>query len=259
MAMQAEFRAGTSGWTYGGWRGRFYPEALKPSDYLAWYARRFDTVEVNSSFYHLPQPKRFEKWAAGTPERFVFAVKVSKIVTHTRRLEDVEEPWRKFLDHAAHLGGKLGPLLLQFPPSFRADRERLERFLERSAALGASRLALEFRHASWFTREVDELAAKHGAALVIGHSSRYPCAPLETAAPFLYLRFHGPRELFASRYSEQELTAWAARIRSWLTQGRPVYAYFNNDACGYAIENAEMLIRLAKRLPRRANPAGFTA
>jgi uncharacterized protein YecE (DUF72 family) len=249
MAKRGEFYAGTSGWTYGSWRGRFYPEDLKSADYLAWYARHFDTVEINYSFYHLPQPATFEKWAAGTPAGFVFAVKVSKLVTHTRRLEGVEEGWRKFLDHAFHLGEKLGPLLLQFPPSFRADVPRLAAFLELSRRLGALRLALEFRHASWFTREVDELVASHGAALVIGHSSRYPCAPLETAAPFLYLRFHGPRELFASRYSQEELAAWAARIRSWLAAGRPVYAYFNNDVGGHAVENAQMLIRLVE--PRK--------
>jgi len=244
MGKQAEFRVGTSGWTYSSWRGSFYPADLKASDYLAWYGRRFNTVEINYSFYQLPQPKTFEKWAAETPPGFVFAVKVSKLVTHTRRLEAVEEPWRRFLDHAFHLGEKLGPLLLQLPPSFKADAARLEAFLELSRSFGARRLALEFRHASWFTREVDELAARHGAALVIGHSSRYPCAPLTTAAPFVYLRFHGPRELFASRYSEEELAGWAAQVRSWLAEGRPVYAYFNNDAGGHAIENARMLLRL---------------
>lgn len=247
MAKRGEFYAGTSGWTYGSWRGSFYPEELKSSDYLAFYARHFNSVEINYSFYHLPQPKTFEKWADATPAGFLFAVKVSKVVTHTRRLEGVEEPWRKFLDHASRLGDKLGPLLLQLPPSFQADMARLERFLELSGRLGARRLAFEFRHASWFTREVDELVARHGATLVIGHSSRYPCAPLETASPFVYLRFHGPRELFASRYSEEELAAWAAHVRAWLAGGRPVYAYFNNDVGGYAIENARMLVRLVGR------------
>lgn len=247
MAGRAEFRAGTSGWTYGSWRGRFYPQDLKSADYLAWYARHFNTVEINYSFYHLPQPKTFEKWAAGTPAGFLFAVKVSKVVTHTRRLEGVEDPWRKFLEHASHLRDKLGPLLLQLPPSFKADVSRLEAFLELSRRLGARQLALEFRHASWFTPEVDALVAGHGAALVIGHSSRYPSAPLETASPFFYLRFHGPRELFASRYSEEELAAWAAHVRAWLAEGRPVYAYFNNDVSGYAIANARMLVRLVGR------------
>jgi len=246
MRERGEFRVGTSGWTYSSWRGRFYPKDLKASDYLAWYGRCFDTVEINYSFYHLPQPKTFERWAVEAPPGFVFAVKASKLVTHTLRLAQAEEPWRKFLDHASHLGDKLGPLLLQLPPSLKADLARLEAFLELSRSLGARRLALEFRHASWFTREVDELAARHGAALVIGHSSRYPCAPLATAAPFIYLRFHGPRELFSSRYSEEELAGWAAHIRSWLAEGRPVYAYFNNDAGGYAIENAQMLLSLVR-------------
>jgi uncharacterized protein YecE (DUF72 family) len=243
--MRGELRIGTSGWTYSDWKGRFYPEELKSADYLAWYARRFDTTEINYSFYHLPQAKTFEKWAAQTPETFVFAVKVSRYITHIERLGNVREPWEKFLDRAAHLGPKLGPLLLQFPPSFRADIERLEAFLETSRQLGARRLAFEFRHASWFVAETAALLGRHDAALVIAHSSRYPCAPPEATASFVYLRFHGPKELFASRYSEAELADWAKRIRAWRREGRSVYAYFNNDWYGYAIENAETLARLA--------------
>lgn len=241
MTARGELRIGTSGWTYGDWRGRFYPDELRPAEYLAWYARRFDTTEINYSFYHLPQPKTFQKWMAQTPDGFVFAVKVSKIVTHTRRLERVSEPWRQFLDNAAHLGTRLGPLLLQFPPSFRCDLRRLEAFLEESRGLTTARLAFEFRHASWFVPEVSELLAKCDAAQVIAQSSRYPCAPPEPAASFVYLRFHGPRELFASCYSEEELRVWAGRIRSWLKEGRAVYAYFNNDYRGYAIANAATL------------------
>ncbi len=247
MVRRGALRVGTSGWTYGDWKGRFYPEDLKPAEYLTWYARRFDTTEINYSFYHLPQPKTFEKWAAQTPEKFVFAVKVSRFITHIQRLEDVREPWEKFLERAAHLGRKLGPLLLQFPPSFRADPARLEAFLETSRELGARRLAFEFRHASWFVPEVASLLAGHDAALVIAHSSRYPCAPPEATASFVYLRFHGPRELFASRYSEAELEEWAERIRGWRREGRSVYAYFNNDRFGYAIENAEMLAGLSRK------------
>ena len=245
MRARGELRIGTSGWAYGDWRGRFYPGELKAAEYLAWYARRFDTTEINYSFYHLPQPKTFEKWRTQTPEGFVFAVKVSKIITHTRRLDGVSEPWRTFLDNASHLGARLGPLLLQFPPSFRCDRQRLEAFLEESRELTGTRLAFEFRHASWFVPEVGDMLARYGAARVIGQSSRYPCAPPEPTATFVYLRFHGPRELFASRYSEEELQVWAERIRSWLKEGRTVYAYFNNEYSGYAIENAGMLANLA--------------
>lgn len=253
MARGGEFRVGTSGWTYGDWKGRFYPEDLKPAEYLAWYARRFDTTEINYSFYHLPLAKTFDKWAAETPDKFVFAVKVSRFITHIQRLENVRESWEKFLDRAAHLGRKLGPLLLQLPPSFRADPARLQAFLETSRELGARRLAFEFRHASWFVPDIAALLAGYDAAMVIAHSLRYPCAPPEATASFVYLRFHGPKELFASRYSEAELEEWAGRIRAWRKQGRSVYAYFNNDMYGYAIENAEMLARLVGG--RRA-PAG---
>lgn len=257
MAQRAELRIGTSGWTYGDWKGRFYPEDLKPADYLSWYAQRFDTTEINYSFYHLPLAKTFEKWAAQTPDKFVFAVKVSRYITHILRLEGVREAWEKFLDRASHLGGKLGPLLLQLPPSFRADPVRLEAFLETSRQLGARRLAFEFRHASWFVPEIAALLSKHDAALVIAHSSRYPCPPPQATASFVYLRFHGPKELFASRYSEAELAEWAKHIRAWRREGRSVYAYFNNDWYGYAIENAEMLARLAgRRRAGKSDPSG---
>ncbi|MCS6954717.1 MAG: DUF72 domain-containing protein, partial [Bryobacterales bacterium] len=146
------------------------------------------------------------------------------------------------------LGAKLGPVLLQFPPSFRADKQRLETFLQQVRAIQGGRalmLALEFRHATWFDPEICELLRKHQAALVIAHSERYPQAPAAPTARFVYLRFHGPGALFASKYSEEELKQWADRIRRWREQGQTVFAYFNNDFHGYAIENARRLRELA--------------
>lgn len=238
---------GTSGWNYFDWKGRFYPENLKAAEYLSYYSRHFPTTEVNYSFYHLPKISTYEKWAAQVPETFVFALKAGRAITHIRRLKGVEEPWARFLENAAALGHKLGPILVQLPPTFKADPVCLEEFLDLgpgTRAAGRVRLAFEFRHPSWFTDRVIELLAAHAACLVIADSSRYVRAPMEPTAPFVYLRFHGPRELCGSEYSPEQLSEWAGRIRSWLAAGRSVYAYFNNDFRGYAVSNARLLAGL---------------
>ncbi len=244
MHKRGELLAGTSGWNYYDWKGRFYPADLKAKDYLAHYAKHFLTTEVNYSFYHLPQPTTYSNWASQVPKDFVFAVKASRFITHIRRFREVEEAWQKFLDNAAVLGQQLGPILLQLPPSFRQDTKLLEGFLQDTRMRRGSkdlRLAFEFRHATWFDDPVYEILEQHGAALVIAHSQPYPQAPCLVTAPFVYLRFHGPGRLFASEYSREELEGWAKKIRTWLTRGMAVYAYFNNDYHGYALENAKLL------------------
>lgn len=237
---------GTSGWNYGDWKGLFYPEQLRSKDYLRFYAEHFSTTEVNYSFYHLPKPSTYRNWAGQTPEGFVFAVKASRYLTHVKRLRDVAEEWRRFLTHTMALGVKLGPVLLQFPPSMRGDGDLLRRFLEPERPAPV-KLACEFRHPSWFDPEIYELLREHNTALVIAQSGRYPQAPAIPTARFWYLRFHGPGSLFASKYSERELREWARRIRGWLDAGSEVYAYFNNDVGGYAIDNAKTLLRMVGR------------
>lgn len=239
---------GTSGWSYPHWRGVLYPSDAGSADRLRIYAGTFRTVELNASFYHMPRPETFRKQAAQTPEGFLFAVKAHRSVTHEMRLAGAAERWAQFVSSAMELGPKLGPLLLQFPPSFRAQPALLEDFLFAHAAdprRRALRLAFEFRHASWFEEGVANLLRQHGAAFVVADSSRYPQAPLEPQGPFVYLRFHGPAALFASSYSQAQLEQWAARIRAWLGEGRDVYAYFNNDAGGCAVRNALQLRELA--------------
>lgn len=238
---------GTSGWNYFDWKGRFYPESLKPAEYLLYFSRHFPTTEVNYSFYHLPKITTYEKWVTQVPDSFVFALKASRTISHIQRLKDVEGSWTRFLENAAALGGKLGPVLVQLPPSLKADPGRLEHFLSlRPGAVeaGRVRLAFEFRHSSWFEDKTFEILAEHEACLVIAHSQRYARAPMELTAPFVYLRFHGPRELFGSEYSREQLSEWAGRIRKWLEGGRSVYAYFNNDFHGYATANARLLTSL---------------
>lgn len=254
----SELRVGTSGWTYPDWRGRFYPSKVKQKDYLEWYARHFTTTEINYSFYHLPKLTTYQNWVGKVPESFVFAVKASRYMTHVRRLDGIAEDWKIFLENASVLGDKLGPILLQFPPTFKwgtASGKLLTGFLEASRELGAGKLAFEFRHSSCFDPDVLELMRQFGAALVIADSERYPRAPGVPTASFIYLRFHGPGQLFASRYSAAELKPWAERIRAWLAGGRPVYAYFNNDFEANAIANAKQLAKLVGGLSKSAATA----
>ncbi len=243
----ARILIGTSGWTYASWRGSFYPADLPSRSYLQFYARRFITTEVNYSFYHLPRPATYEKWAAQVPDGFVFAIKASRLITHARRLVDVDEPWRLFVRNARSLGPHLGPILCQFPPSVRCNRARLEDFLKMAKQAAPTsvplRVVFEFRHASWFTTDVYRLLQQYDAALCIADSPRYPREDVRTAS-FIYLRFHGRTKLFASSYSKAELAKEAKQIRRYLHAGLDVYAYFNNDAEGHAVANARTLLAL---------------
>lgn len=235
---------GTSGWTYSSWRGTFYPEDLPSRRYLEFYAREFPTTEVNYSFYHLPRPQTYANWAGHVPDGFVFAVKASRLITHTKRLLQVEEPWRTFVQHARSLDLHLGPILLQFPPSFHRESSRLEGFLEiardPTQNQPSPRLAFEFRHGSWFTDEIYRLLTRHDAALCIADSPDYPRKDVLTTA-FTYVRFHGRTQLFASSYSQAELAEEAGKIKRHLRDKVEVFVYFNNDAGGHAINNARTL------------------
>lgn len=238
----ARILIGTSGWTYPSWRGTFYPEDLPSRRYLEFYARQFLTAEVNYSFYHLPRPETYAKWAGQVPDEFLFSVKASRLITHTKRLKEVEEPWKTFVSNARALGAKLGPILLQFPPSFRRERARLAAFLKTAEPSGM-KLVFEFRHETWFTEEIYRLLRRYNAALCIADSPDYPRRDVVTA-DFVYFRFHGRTELFASRYSQAELQEEAKIVRQYQRDGLNVFVYFNNDALGHAVENARTLIRL---------------
>ncbi len=238
---------GTSGWAYASWKGRFYPAGLPSGQQLGFYAKEFPTTEVNYSFYHLPRPETYAKWAAQAPKGFVFSVKASRLITHNRRLLHVEEAWQAFLRNALTLGPCLGPVLFQFPESFQCDLRRLNDFLDlvRHDAAGGTdiRLVFEFRHTSWFVPEIYALLRRRQAALCIADSPRYPRHHVLTC-DFVYFRFHGKQQLFASSYSREELEREARYIQEYLQQGVEVYAYFNNDAKGYAVDNARLLTTL---------------
>lgn len=242
MSTQGRLRVGTSGWSYDHWRKIFYPEKLAYRDRLAFYARHFATVEINSSFYHLPSEDALLDWKKAVPRDFTFAVKASRYLTHVKRLSDPEAPLELFLARARLLGAKLGPVLFQLPPRWKANPERLRRLLRLLPR--RRRFAFEFRDPSWFNEEVAELLRRSGAAFCIFHMVGLP-SPLWITAPFVYLRFHGTRGKYGGGYPPRELDRWAERIRGWLADGRDVYAYFNNDIGGHAVEDGRELAERA--------------
>jgi uncharacterized protein YecE (DUF72 family) len=226
---------GCSGWSYADWRGVVYPPKLASRDWLRRYAELFDTVEVNATFYRLPKPETVASWAEQTPERFLFAVKASRYLTHMRRLADLDRGLKRFWAPLEPLreAGKLGPVLWQLPESFARDDERLERAL---SALPPARHCFEFRHPSWFADEVADLLHENGASLVIGDDARRPLPRLRAGA-LVYLRFHYGSRGRAGNYSRRELDTWRRRIAAWRAR-HEVFAYFNNDWKGFAPHNA---------------------
>lgn len=238
-------RVGLSGWSYAHWRdGVFYPPRLPASRWLESYAERFDTVEVNSTFYRLPRTEAVARWLEQTPPGFLFAVKASRYLTHVKRLRDLGPGLERFLERIEPLLGspKLGPLLWQLPPTFRRDHERLADALARLPR--ELRHCLEFRDASWFVEETYALLREHGIALAIGDRPQVSdFQAYELTADWTYVRFHRGTRGLRGNYSDPELREWAERIRRW-SLSREVFAYFNNDWEGFAPRNAARLRRL---------------
>jgi uncharacterized protein YecE (DUF72 family) len=255
-------RLGCSGWSYDHWREPVYAGA-PPRTWLSQYARRFDTVEINSTFYRLPRRSAVAGWADQTPDGFCFAVKVSRYLTHIRRLNEIERGIELLLDRVQPLvdAGKLGPLLWQLPGNFARDDDRLARAL--AAAPHDLRHCIEFRHPSWFVPAVMDVLREHDVALVVGDHPERPFQTAERTAGWSFVRFHHGRRGRRGNYSDRELAGWAQRIRAWARTG-DVYAYFNNDWEAFAVRNAEHLGRLlgapapaapaAAAAPRRAAP-----
>ncbi|MDP2730243.1 MAG: DUF72 domain-containing protein [Dehalococcoidales bacterium] len=234
----ANYYIGTSGWHYEHWRGRFYPEKLAKAGWLEFYTRHFATVEINNSFYRLPSESAFTSWRDTTPDNFVFAVKVSRFITHIKRLKDTEEALGKFFKGAKILGSKLGPLLYQLPPSMHRDEELLESFL--AALPRRMKHVFEFRHPSWLEERAFRILRKHNAGFCIFDMPSVNC-PLLATADFAYIRFHGSGGLYSSCYSDEELAAWANRIAGLAENLKTIYIYFNNDTEAFAVRNARTL------------------
>lgn len=280
-------RIGLSGWSYEEWRADFYPEGLAHSKELAYAAARFDSLEINSTFYGLTTPRACRSWYEAAPARFEYAVKASRYITHNKKLVDCESAVANFLASGIlELDDKLGPILWQLPPTLRFDRDAVERFLQllptdteaaaalahhhddrvKSTSFGSGarhriRHVLELRHQSFFVPEMVTLAHRHGVALAFSHAADFPYAEQVTAG-FVYVRLHGPGEIYASRYDDDRMHRWADRARTWHEGHEPsdaihisdrqppgrrerdVYIYFDNDVHCYAPRQAQELRRL---------------
>jgi uncharacterized protein YecE (DUF72 family) len=250
-------RIGCSGWNYAHWRnGVFYPPRLPAGRLLDAYAERFDTVEVNATFYRLPRRDTVASWVERTPPGFLFAVKASRYLTHVKRLRDLGPGLELLLERLEPLlrSPKLGPILWQLPPSFRRDDERLVAAL--ACLPPGQRHCVEFRHPSWFVEETYAALREHGVALVIGDRPEvHAFQTHEPTAPWTFVRFHAGSRGRRGNYCPSELEDWAARLRRW-SREREVFAYFNNDREGFAPRNASTLRDLLGLEPYQAEPLG---
>jgi uncharacterized protein YecE (DUF72 family) len=230
---------GCSGWSYDDWRGRLYPEALPASRRLERYAETFSTVEVNSTFYRLASPKAVARWIEQTPDDFVFTLKVSRYLTHVRRLRDLDPGIDRFRARLSALIGtpREGPYVWQLPATFRRDDDLLAAALRK---LPAGRHCFEFRDPSWFVPEVHEMLREHRVALVIGDHPERPFQTHEFTADWTLVRFHYGARGRNGNYSRRELETWVRRLAQWRRRVE-VFAYFNNDWKGYAVANAIVL------------------
>ena len=249
---------GTSGWQYYHWKGKFYPEDLPSKDFLKFYSKYFNTVEVNTSFYHFTKKSTFEKWvtqintdferintdkdnphkSVSNPNKsvnFLFSIKLHRLFTHFRKIKlnkDDKRILKETIETYKVLGKNLGPILIQLPPSLKKDLRVLEKFLKNFKNL---ELAIEFRHKSWLDKETYNFLKKKNVAFVISDSPRWPTDMVKTT-DFVYIRFHGKPKLFASKYEKEELQRYAKEIKK--LKPKTLFAYFNNDAEGYAVEDA---------------------
>lgn len=229
---------GTSGWVYKHWMGIFYPAGMPSDEHLAFYAQRYRTVEVNFSFYRLPERSVFEGWRTQTPPGFLFAVKGSRYLTHMKKLKEPAEPLSRLMERATGLEEKLGPILFQFPHTWPANLDRLRDFLAALRPYMPQRFAFEFRHQSWLVQPVYDLLGEAHAALCLPVS---PYVPLDVriTAPWTYVRVHGGRDGIG--LDDAEMALWVQRVRQFLDQGLDTYVYFNNDPQGHALRDADRM------------------
>jgi uncharacterized protein YecE (DUF72 family) len=245
--MRGRIHIGTSGWSYKHWRGLFYPEKLPARRWLEHYSQQFDSTEINGSFYKLPTPETVVAWKEQAGDGFTFCPKMSRFLTHMKKLREPEEPLQRFFGIFDPLLEAMGPVLIQLPPQLKFNPAVTEHFYSLlSGTYGDHRFAIEVRDEAWLSGESLQLMDRHGLSLVISHSS-VPFPYLEhITGKEVYIRFHGPAELYASSYSNQMLSQYAAKILEWSSDGRNVWIYFNNDIHGFAPVDAKRLKDLLK-------------
>ena len=228
-------RIGCSGWQYKHWRGTFYPADVPQSRWLEHYASIFDTVEINNSFYRLPERETFTAWARRAPMPFEFAVKASRFLTHMKKLKDPEEPIERLFSRIRGLGRRLGPVLYQLPPGWKVDVDRFRHFL--NALPRGARHVVEFREPTWYCDEIGALMERHRVAMCL-HDMPGSATGRQRVGPFVYVRFHGATGKYGGSYGEDRLRGWAEWLDAQRAAGCDVYAYFNNDVGGHAPRNA---------------------
>ena len=245
MKKKARIWIGCSGWNYRHWRGRFYPDkGFSPSQYFEFYARYFDTVEINNTFYRLPPTETFEAWESQAPTHFLYSVKANRYLTHVKKLNGIKHSLDLFLKRTRLLKGHLGPILYQLPPRWNLNRERLESFLE---LLPRDMLhVFEFRDQSWLSAQVLRLLETYGVCFCT-HDFPGLEVTRQAVGPAAYVRFHGAGEKYQGGYSQSQLREWWTWMHQQLKEGRDVYAYFNNDVDAHAVSDALALRKQASQ------------
>lgn len=238
------FYIGTSGWSYGHWKGAFYPPDLPEGDRLKYYAEHLPSVEINNSFYHLPDKQALRQWRDLVPRDFVFTAKGSRYITHMKKLKDPEKGVPNFLERISVLEDQLGPILFQLPPRWRFNEQRLATFLDQLS--NDFKYAFEFRDPSWLNEQSYALLARNQAAFCIYDLDGF-LSPKEVTADFVYVRLHGPDGPYQGNYDTRTLSAWAGAFSTWAAQGRDVHCYFDNDQDGHAASNALELLAMLRR------------
>jgi uncharacterized protein YecE (DUF72 family) len=234
---------GTSGWMYKHWRDTFYPEEIHNKDMLNYYSKKFNTVEVNNTFYKLPNKTVVENWRDQTPQEFIFALKANRYITHMKNLKDGKEPVKNFINIIRNMDKKLGPILFQLPPQWNLNFERIKNFIE--ILPDEFTYAFELRNSSWYSDKVYELFRDNNIALCF-HDISGQDFPQIITADFVYIRFHGPEGNYYGKYTKEHLEQWSKKIINWLEEDLIIFVYFNNDAYGRAIENAQELENIIK-------------
>ena len=237
----AQVFIGTSGWQYPDFSERFYPDGLEKLEQLTYYAKNFPSVEVNNTFYQLPDEATIRKWVHQTPEGFLFAVKANRYITHMKNLLDPGETLPNFFDRISLFGDKCGPILFQLPPHWHVNLKRLKCFV--NYLPDNYRYTFEFRNQAWLTEAVYTLLREHHIAFCI-YDFNFRQSPRISTAGFVYIRLHGPGSAYHDPYDEESLQGWAVKIRSWRDEAKDVYCYFDNTFHGHAWENAQALLSL---------------
>jgi uncharacterized protein YecE (DUF72 family) len=240
-------RIGCSGWNYRHWRGLFYPKDLPQRLWFGFYAEHFDTVEINNSFYRLPKAEIFGKWREQAPPGFCYAVKANRFLTQAKKLKDCEAPLQRMMAPFRALGDRLGPILYQLPPRFRINLERLEDFLKLAPKDVVN--VFEFRDSSWHRPETFALLDRYGASFCV-HDMAGSASERIAVGPIAYVRFHGAAGKYWGRYSDETLLSWTDWMVAQAKDGRPVWAYFNNDSEAHAVHDAQTLKALVAQSVR---------